>query len=161
MNFVWSWMWAKLGSLQALSFVHVGDFNDITHPDSTPKWLEIKSVSGWLLQRLLDNLRKLLQMRNVCFSLWIWIDLYHRLSLLALSPVSSLLNNKGGKRWRAREWGWIWMMPSNLKKVEIFWVRFMHASVTERSFVHKESFDSSTDFQKIFIIHVYFVGESL
>lgn len=37
----------------------------------------------------------------------------------------------------------------------------MHASVTERSFVHKESFDSSTDFQKIFIIQVYFVGESL
>lgn len=38
---------------------------------------------------------------------------------------------------------------------------FMHASVTERSFIHKESFDSSTDLQKIFIIHVYFVGESL
>lgn len=37
----------------------------------------------------------------------------------------------------------------------------MHASVMERSSGHRESFDSSTDFQKIFISHVYFIGESL
>lgn len=39
----------------------------------------------------------------------------------------------------------------------------MHALhvVTGRRSGHKESFDSSTDFQTIFIIHVYFFDESL